>query len=110
MLASSSQVTSSTAEIKSPDLNLILQRLEDIQHQDPAQSRPYEVMREYKVLRGSNTQPNSEVMAQINFAIRVTDDFSGRLRSLGFAWRYFRIGGCASHYPSQSRAKRTHFS
>ena len=66
-LASSPQVTSSTAEIKSPDLNLILQRLEDIQHQDPAQSRPYEVMREYKVLRGSNTQPTSEVMAQINF-------------------------------------------
>jgi hypothetical protein len=66
-LTSSSQVTSSNAEIKSPDLNLILQRLEDIQHQDPAQSRPYEVIREYKVLRGSNTQPTSEVMAQINF-------------------------------------------
>jgi hypothetical protein len=66
-LASSSQVTSSTAEIKSPDLNLILQRLEDIQHQDPAQSRPYEVIREYKVLRGDNTQPTSEVRAQINF-------------------------------------------
>ena len=66
-LASSSQVTSSTAEIKSPDLNLILQRLEDIQHQEPAQSRPYEVIREYKVLRGYNTQPTSEVMAQINF-------------------------------------------
>jgi hypothetical protein len=67
-LASSPQVTSSAAEIKSPDLNLILQRLEDIQHQDPAQSRPYEVIREYKVLRGYNTQPTSEVMAQINFA------------------------------------------
>jgi hypothetical protein len=67
-LASSPQVTSSAAEIKSPDLNLILQRLEDIQHQDPAQSRPYEVIREYKVLRGSNTRPTSEVMAQINFA------------------------------------------
>ena len=66
-LASSSQVTSSTAEIQSPDLNLILQRLEDIQHQDPAQSRPYEVIREYKVLRGYNTRPTSEVMAQINF-------------------------------------------
>src|ERR1700730_13671892 len=66
-LTSSSQVTSSTAEIKSPDLNLILQRLEDFQHQDPAQSRPYEVIREYKVLRGSNTHPASEVMAQINF-------------------------------------------
>jgi len=66
-LASSSQVTSPTAEIKSPDLNLILQRLEDIQHQDPTQSRPYMVLREYKVLRGSNTQPTSEITAQINF-------------------------------------------
>ena len=66
-LGSSSPVTSSTAEIASPDLNLILQRLEDIQHQDPAQARPYEVIREYKVLRGSNTKPSSEVTAQINF-------------------------------------------
>jgi hypothetical protein len=66
-LASSSQVTPSTAEIKSPDLNLILQRLEDIQHQNPAQSRPYEVTREYKVFRGDDKKPTSEVMAQINF-------------------------------------------
>jgi hypothetical protein len=66
-LASPSQVTSSTAEIKSPDLNLILQRLEDIQHQDPAQSRPYEVTREYKVFRGYDSQPTSEIMAQIDF-------------------------------------------
>jgi hypothetical protein len=41
--------------------------LEDIQHQDPVQSRPYMVIREYKVLRGSNTQPTSEITAQINF-------------------------------------------
>jgi hypothetical protein len=66
-LPSSSQVPSSTAEIKSPDLNLIVQRLEDAQHQDPAQSRPYEVTREYKVFRGNDKQPTSEVMAQINF-------------------------------------------
>jgi hypothetical protein len=66
-LASSSQVNSSTAEIKSPDLNLILQRLEDIQHQDPSQSRPYEVTREYKLLHGSDKQPTSEVTAQIDF-------------------------------------------
>jgi hypothetical protein len=58
---------SSTAEIKSPDLNLVLQHLEDVQHQDPAQSRPYEVTREYKVFRGDNTQTTSEVMAQIDF-------------------------------------------
>ena len=63
----SAQVISSTDEIKSPDLNLILQRLEDIQHQDPSQARPYEVIRAYKVLRGYNPQPTSEVMAQINF-------------------------------------------
>jgi hypothetical protein len=66
-LASSSQVASSTAETKSPDLNLILQRLEDIQHRDPAQSRPYEVTREYKVFRGYDKQSTSEVMAQIDF-------------------------------------------
>lgn len=64
-LASSSQVTSSTNEI--PDLNLILQRMEDMLHQDPAQSQPYEVTREYKVFRGADKQSTSEVMAQINF-------------------------------------------
>ena len=64
-LASSSQVTSSTAEV--PDLNLILQRMEDILHRDPAQSLPYEVTREYKVFRGFNTQYTSEVLAQIDF-------------------------------------------
>jgi hypothetical protein len=63
----SSQVTSSPAEIKSPDLNLILQRLEDIQHQDPVRSQPYQVTREYKVFRGSDKQSTSEVMAQIDF-------------------------------------------
>ena len=66
-LASSSQVTSPTAEIKSPDLHLILQGLEDVQHQDPAQSRPYEVTREYKVFHRYDKQPTSEVMVQINF-------------------------------------------
>jgi hypothetical protein len=66
-LASSSQGPLPTAEIKSPDLNLVLQRLEEIQHQDPARSRSYEVRREYKVFRGYDQQPTSEVMAQINF-------------------------------------------
>src|ERR1700730_5235763 len=33
----------------------------------PAQSRPYELTREYKVFRGYDKQPTSEVMAQINF-------------------------------------------
>ena len=35
--------------------------------QNPAQSQPYEVTREYKVFRGYDTQPTSEVIAQIEF-------------------------------------------
>ena len=66
-VASSSQMPSSTAEIESPDLNLILQRLEEVQHRDPVQSRPYQVTREYKVFRGYDQQPTSEATAQINF-------------------------------------------
>jgi hypothetical protein len=61
------QVTPPAIEVKSPDLNLILQGLEDIQHQDPAQSRAYELRREYKVFHGHDKQPTSEVIAQINF-------------------------------------------
>ena len=49
-----------------PDLNLILQRMEDISHRDPAQSLPYEVTREYKVFRGYSKQSTSEVIAQID--------------------------------------------
>jgi hypothetical protein len=66
-VAVSSQTASSKAEVQSPDLNLILQGLENVEHQDPAQSRPYEVTREYKVFCGYDKQPTSEVMAQINF-------------------------------------------
>jgi hypothetical protein len=66
-LGSWSQVPSPTPEVESADLNLILQRLEDAQHGDPAQSQPYEVTREYKVFHGDDKQPTSEVMAQINF-------------------------------------------
>ena len=66
-LASSSQVAPFTTEIKPPDLNLILQRMEDAQLQDPALSRPYELTREYKVFHGDDEQPTSQVMAQINF-------------------------------------------
>jgi len=50
-----------------PDLNLILQRMEDILHRDPAHSLPYEVTREYKVFRGYSKQSTSEVIAQIDF-------------------------------------------
>src|SRR5579864_4581179 len=62
-----SQVSSPTPNTESADLNLILQRLEEVQHEDPAQSQPYEVTREYKVFHGDDKQPTSEVMAQINF-------------------------------------------
>ena len=68
-MASSSQSPSPTVpvEIKPPDLNLVLQHLEDVGHLNPAQARPYEVTREYKVFHGDDKQPTSEVMAQITF-------------------------------------------
>ena len=64
-LASSAQVTSAPAEIKPPDLAPILQHLEETQ--DPAQFRQYEVTREYKMFRGDDKQPTSEVTTQIEF-------------------------------------------
>jgi hypothetical protein len=74
-LASSSKVPSSTADIEHLDLNLILKRLEEAQHQDPAQSRQYEVIREYKVFRGNEKQTTSEVMAQINLRHEDIQDY-----------------------------------
>lgn len=62
-----SQIISSNSDIQPPDLDLILQRIEDAQHQNPAQSQPYRVMREYKVFRGHDSRPTSEVIAQIDF-------------------------------------------
>jgi hypothetical protein len=61
------QGTPPVVEIKSPDLKLVLQGMEDVQHQDPARSRRYELIREYKVFHGDDKQPISEVIAQINF-------------------------------------------
>ncbi len=66
-LTASSQVSPSATDIKSPELNVILETLEDIQHRDPTQSRPYELTREYRVFHGLNKESTSEVMAQINF-------------------------------------------
>jgi hypothetical protein len=62
-----SQIASSASKIKPFDLDLILQRIEDVQHQNLAQSQPYEVTREYKVFRGYDSRPTSEVIARIIF-------------------------------------------
>ncbi|MGA2571560.1 MAG: hypothetical protein ABSF23_13655 [Terracidiphilus sp.] len=71
-----SQGAPSAAEIKSPDLDSILQRMEDAQHRNPAQSRPYQVTREYKVFAGSDTHPTSDVIAQIDFVPPNTKTYS----------------------------------
>jgi hypothetical protein len=64
VLSSQSQPVIETA---SPDLDSILQSIERAQQQNPAQSRPYEVIRKYKVFRADNKQPISEITTQINF-------------------------------------------
>ena len=63
----SAQVPLSTTVAKSPNLNLILQRMEDVEHGDAAQSRTYDVTREYKMFHGAETRPASEVTAQVDF-------------------------------------------
>jgi hypothetical protein len=67
MVGSSLLLPSAIAENKSPALSLILQRVEDVEHQNPARSRLHQVTREYKVFHGDDKQPTSEVMAQISF-------------------------------------------
>jgi hypothetical protein len=67
-LSTPASTPSSIGELKAPDLNLILQRLEDAERRDKAASRPYEATREYKVFHGDDEQPTSEVTAQIDFA------------------------------------------
>jgi hypothetical protein len=84
-LPSLSQVPSSTAEIKSPDLDSILQRMEDAEHPSPAQSRPYWVTRDYKVLMGADQQPTSDVMAQIDFVPPASETYT-ITKSTGNPW------------------------
>ena len=72
----SSQGTPSAAESKFPDLDSILQSMEEAEHPTPAQSRPYQVTREYKVFMGADTQPTSEMMAQIDFVPPTTETYT----------------------------------
>lgn len=67
-VASWSQSSASVIETTAPDLDATLQSIERAQQQDPAQLRPYEVTRKYKVFRADDKQPVSEVTAQISFA------------------------------------------
>ena len=41
--------------------------MERTEEQNPARLRPYEVTRQYKVFRGDDPMPSSEVTAQIKF-------------------------------------------
>jgi hypothetical protein len=62
-----SQAPSLVIETKASDLDAILQSMERVQQQNPAQSRPYDVTRQYKVFRADDKRPISEVTARISF-------------------------------------------
>lgn len=66
-VASWSQSSLPVIETAAPDLDATLQSIERAQQQNPTQSRPYEITREYKVFRADDKQPISEVTAQISF-------------------------------------------
>lgn len=61
--------SSNAQELKAslPNLDLIVDSLERTEQQNPALSRPYEVTRQYKVFRGDDRKPSSEITAQIRF-------------------------------------------
>ncbi len=58
-----------------PDPALIVNSLEKSEQQNPALSRPYKVVRQYKVFRGVDPKPYSEVTAQISFTPPDTKTF-----------------------------------
>jgi hypothetical protein len=62
-----SQSQTPVIETIAPDLDVILQSIEHAQQQNRAQSRPYQVTRQYRVFRADDKRPISEVTAQINF-------------------------------------------
>jgi hypothetical protein len=65
-VASWSQSSAPVIETTAPDLDTT-QSIERAQQQNPAELRPYEVTRKYKVYRADDKQPISEVTAQISF-------------------------------------------
>src|SRR6185312_16487105 len=65
--ASAIQLPPSVTESQAPDLAWLLQNIEDVARQNSAHARPYQVTREYKVFRGNDRKPISEITAQINF-------------------------------------------
>lgn len=51
----------------SPDLNSLLQSIENVEGGNPALAHSFEVTREYQVFRADDKDPTSEVTAQVNF-------------------------------------------
>jgi len=58
-----------------PELSLILDSMERTEAQDPAFSRPHEVMREYKLFHNDDPKPTSDVTAQVSFTPPDTKSF-----------------------------------
>jgi hypothetical protein len=67
MVPAWSQSPAPVIETTIPDLDGTLNSMERAQQQNPAQSRPYELTRKYKVFRADDKQPISEVTTQISF-------------------------------------------
>jgi hypothetical protein len=68
-----------------PDLNVILQNMERVQQQNPARSRAYDVIREYKEFRADNRQPTATIIAQISYNPHDRNTFK-IVQASGNAW------------------------
>ena len=74
--AAPAQVISTTTAIDSTELNEIIERMEVVQHQNPALLQAYEVTREYKVFHGDDVQPIADVVVRIEFVPPATTSYT----------------------------------
>jgi hypothetical protein len=51
-----------------PDLAVIVPSMEQVEQENPALTRPYEITREYKAFGADGSHPAAEITAQISFA------------------------------------------
>jgi len=73
--AARAQVISSNTAIDSTELNEISERMEVVQHQNPALFQAYEVTREYKVFHRDDAQPIADVLVRIEFLPPATTSY-----------------------------------
>jgi hypothetical protein len=68
VLPAHSQNSAAESKPAVPDLAVIVPSMEQVERQNPALTRPYQITREYKAFGADDSHPAAEITAQISFA------------------------------------------